>query len=91
VSELRIIQKPEGFDLRFARAEKENNGKCWTPEDVLYDAQQLMGKHPPTQAALVAWYTRLPNGNLQIKYNCSFEHDRQAVALAADLLKDLQE
>jgi hypothetical protein len=84
------VPKPEGFDLRLARATKENSGKCWTPQDILYDASQLMQASPPTQAALVAWYTRLPNGNLQIKYQCSFEHDRQAVALAADLLKDLQ-
>ncbi len=90
MTEIRIVQKPEGFDLRLARAKKEDSGKCWTPVDILYDASQLMKEFPPTQAAIVAWYTRLPNGNLQIKYDVSFEHDRQGVALAADLLKDLQ-
>lgn len=90
MTDLRVIPKPEGFDLRLARAVKEDSGKCWTPADILYDSQQLMEKHPPAQAAVVAWYTRLPNGSLQIKYQVSYEHDRQGVALAADLLRDLQ-
>jgi len=87
---LKLVPKPKGFDLRLARAVKEDNGKCWTPEDILYDSSQLMQKFPPTQACLVAWYTRDENGKLLIKYECSFEHDRQAIALAADLLADLQ-
>jgi len=88
---LRAVPKPEGFDLRVARAVKQDSGKCWTPADILYDSSQLMEKFPATQACIVAWYTRDADGVLRIKYECSFEHDRQAIALAADLLADLQQ
>ena len=88
---LRALPKPEGFDLRAARAEKHDDGRQWLPADALFDAsEQMTTDAPPEVAFLVAWYTRREDGKLSIKYRCAFENDRQAIALAADLLRDLQ-
>jgi hypothetical protein len=87
---LKAVPKPDGFDLRVARAIKEGSGSKWLPEDALFDAAESLKNEPPSAALIVAWYTRLPNGNLTLKYRCFHEHDRQNVALAADLLQDIQ-
>ena len=83
------VDKPEGFELRFARAAKNHNGKLWLPQDALYDAQLGFVESPPCCATVIVWYTRLENGNLSCRYRISQEHDRQAVALLADALADL--
>jgi hypothetical protein len=88
---LKAVEKPHGFELREKRADKLNDGSKWLPEDALFDASEQLKSQPPSGALVVAWYTRLENGNLSIKYRCFQEHDRQTVALAADLLSDLQE
>lgn len=84
------VHCPDGFELREARAARAGDGTKWLPEDALFDASEAMKENPPCAAFLVAWYTRMPNGKLALKYRCSHEHDRQTVALAADLLADLQ-
>ena len=86
---LRAVPKPEGFELREARAAKTDDASAWLPADAIYDACEQMKVEPPAVAALVAWYTRLPSGKLALKYRCYYEYDRQAVALASDLLTDL--
>lgn len=90
MTELRAIPKPEGFDLREARAARDDDGSKWLPADALFDASEGMKTAAPAVAFLVAWYTRLPNGKLSLKYRMSYEHDRQGVALIADLLADVQ-
>lgn len=87
---LKSVPKPEGYDLREARAAKFDDGRKWLPEDALFDASEHMKDNPPEVAFLCAWYTRLPNGKLTIKFRCSYEHDRQGIALAADLLAEMQ-
>lgn len=88
---MKIIPKPEGFDLRAARADKAGDGRLWKPDDALYDAYQQMQTQPANVALLIGWYHRvLPSGNLMVKFRIAYEHDRQGVALAADLLKDIQ-
>jgi len=90
MADLRAAPKPEGFDLRAARAAKNDDGRQWLPADALFDASEQMRIHAPEVAFLVAWYARAADGRLSIKYRCAYDHDRQAVALAADLLHDLQ-
>ena len=87
---LKVLPKPQGYDLRNIRAMRENNASIWLPEDAVFDASCAMKTEPPAVACVVAWYTRLENGNLALKYRCFQEHDRQSIALAADLLGDLQ-
>lgn len=90
MSYLRAVPKPEGFELREKRAAAADDGSKWLPADALYDASEAMKESPPSTACIIAWYTRLPNGKLALKYRCYYEHDRQAVALAADLAADIR-
>lgn len=87
---MKLVPKPDGFDLREKRADKHADGSKWLPEDALFDASESLKKTPPVVAFLVAWYTRAPSGNLLLKYRVHYEHDRQGTALAADVLHDLQ-
>ena len=89
MSELRSVPKPDGFELRDARASKEDDGRKWLPCDALFDASEALKVNPPEVAFLVAWYIRLPSGNLGLKYRISYEHERQGTALAADLLAEM--
>lgn len=51
--DLRILPRPEGFELRDKRSSKHCNAADWTPQDALYDASQVMGDD--AQAALILW------------------------------------
>ena len=86
---LKVVTKPEGWDLRNARAMKTDDATLWQCGDVLFDAQELMKKFPPTVAAVVVWYTRNPNGSISLKYTCAQEHERQIVALATDFMTEI--
>jgi hypothetical protein len=87
---LRALPKPDGFELREKRADKACDGRKWLPEDALYDASRQMHDDPPVGAMIVAWYARNEeSGNVVLKYRCWHEHDRQTMALAADLVRDL--
>jgi hypothetical protein len=86
---LKLVDKPEGWDLRNLRAAKENDASKWECADVLFDAQEIMKTRPPAVAAAVIWYSRNENGSITLKYTCAHEHDRQLVALAADFLSEM--
>ncbi len=86
---LRALPKPDGFELREKRAEKADDGRKWLPEDALFDASRAMQDAPPTQAMIVVWYSRNEDGKVVLKYRCWHEHDRQTMALAADLVRYL--
>jgi hypothetical protein len=83
---LTIILKPEGHDLRAARAARTQDNKDWLPEDALYDAWLGMEKEPPVLACVIAWYARDKDGKLDFKFRMHQEQDLQSVALAAALL-----
>ena len=80
-----LVAKPEGFDLRAARASR-GTASDWLPEDALYSASELMKESPATVAFLAVWYTRESDGKLSLKYRVYQEHERQGAALAADML-----
>jgi len=83
---LRVLPKPEGYDLRVKRAEKKDSSH-WLPDDALYSASAHMKDHPPAGACIVAWFERdAKTDSLRLQYRCYQEHDRQATALAADLV-----
>jgi len=86
---LKVVTKPDGWDLRYRRAQAENDAKKWECGDVLYDAQEMMKTRQPAVAAAVIWYTRNENGSISLKFTCAQEHDRQIVALAADFLSEI--
>lgn len=51
---LRIIPKPEGFELRSRRVRTKEDGSLWTADDVLFDvSQEIKGK--PISEMIVIW------------------------------------
>lgn len=87
---MKIVPKPEGFELREARADKLNDGRKWEPMDAVFDAYRQLENEPASAALLIAWYVRNPNGTLEVKFRVAYEHDRQGIALAVDLLREIQ-
>lgn len=88
--DLKAVPKPEGFDLRAARANKRESGLDWLPADAIYDASEQLKTDGATVAMVIAWYVRTPDGLLALRYRLSYEHDRQGVALVADLMHEIQ-
>ncbi len=83
---MRIVPKPEGFELRDRRSEKTNDATAWLPEDALYDAQQAMdGKMKPTTAMIVAWFYRDDEGIERLTFRLYNRSTNDGVALAAML------
>ena len=81
---LRALPKPEGFDLRAARASR-GTASDWLPADALFHASEAMAESSPVVAMLVTWYSREPDGKLVLKFRHYQEHERQSAGLAADI------
>jgi hypothetical protein len=86
---LKPLSKPEGFELRVKRAEKDDDATKWLPEDALHDASRAMQESAPAGAMIVVWYTPAEDGKYAIRYRIWQDGPRRAVGLAADLLGDL--
>jgi len=86
---LKAVPKPEGFDLRNARADREHDGSKWLPADALYDAHEEMAKVKVERAMLIAWWQRNEDGKVTLNYRSYAEHDQQNVALCSVLLSYL--
>lgn len=87
---LKLVPKPDGYELREKRANKKENCELWLPEDALHSASKRMAAEPPVLAAVVAWYCRDEKGCLRVRYDVWQEHDRQSIALCSDLLDTMQ-
>jgi len=86
---LKSVPKPQGFDLRQARADKSDCASHWLPEDALYDASLAMRADDPVIAAAVIWYVRDKSGKLSLRYRVHEQHSLQAVALVVDMLQQM--
>lgn len=84
---MKVLPRPEGFDLRFRRANQAKDATLWLPEDALYAASNDM--KDPKIAVCVAWYEKCDNDNHAIKYRLWQEYPRASVALATDMMVDL--
>ncbi len=80
MTQLRLIPKPEGFELRDKRSSKHSSAAEWTPQDALYDASQGMNADV-TDVVVVLW--RGKDGELN--YRKSGLHDT-AIALCAKFI-----
>lgn len=64
MTELKLVPKPEGFELRDRRSDKSGMGKDWEPQDALFDASQEIAKPDvDCDAVLVIYRKRLENGS----------------------------
>lgn len=61
---LRLVSKPEGFELRDKRSDKSRSCSDWKVQDALYDASQEISKADvECDAVVVIFRKRLPNSN----------------------------
>ncbi len=60
MTDLKLVPKPEGFELRDRRSSKTNAGSDWTPRDALYSASQDMTD--AADAVTVIWREKLSDG-----------------------------
>jgi hypothetical protein len=87
---LKVLPKPEGHDLRNARAEKSESARDWLPEDALYEASKQIAEKGAMGAVVVAWYERSTDGLPVVKYCLSQSEPRQGIALMADTQFEMQ-
>lgn len=69
---LKLIPKPEGFDLRDKRSDKSGRGADWTPNDALYSTQQLI-KDKEIVGLSVCWFEKKPDGTITPVYRYAGE------------------
>jgi hypothetical protein len=71
---LKLIPKPEGFELRDRRSSKQGDASVWRPTDALYDAQQAMVNAPePVTAVVVVWREQGEDGRWRPRSRISGE------------------
>lgn len=58
---LKLVQKPEGFELRDKRSDKSGQGADWLPVDALYSVQQRLADKN-CSALMVVWREVNPDG-----------------------------
>jgi hypothetical protein len=87
---LKVLPKPEGYDLRAARAEKSESARDWLPQDALYDASKRIAESGVQGALVVCWYAKSETGLPVVKYCASQTDPRWAVALMADTQFEMQ-
>lgn len=71
VTELKLVQKPEGFELRDKRSSKSNSVDDWLPTDALYDAQHEMTTIEDPKMKVVStavlWFVETEEGSLILR------------------------
>lgn len=78
---LRLVPKPEGFELRDKRSEKDKNPARWTPADAIYDASQRMQLYEATQL-VVYWWEKREDGRERLNWaNATLSHAEHAYML----------
>jgi hypothetical protein len=87
---LKVLPKPEGFDLREKRAEKSESARDWLPEDALYDAATHIAEKGVAGALVICWYELSESGLPIAKYRCYNEDPRSSTALMADVEFQMQ-
>ena len=87
---LKVLPKPEGYDLRAARAEKSGSARDWLPEDALYDASKRIAENGAHGAVVVCWYEKNEEGLPVVKYTASQSDPRWVISLVADTQFEMQ-
>lgn len=62
------VIKPEGYDLREKRADKNSDARQWTPQDAVYStAERIKSKNVPQFCAY--WWEREPDGREILRWS----------------------
>ncbi len=91
MTDLRLLPKPDGHDLRVKRATKAQDASQWLPEDALFEVSTLMGKRAPTGAFIAAWYEECDCGcgNIRLRVRQWHERHTDTIALATEVFREL--
>lgn len=84
---LKLVPKPEGFELNRIRADKTSDATRWHPEDAFYDAYLDMQKNPAVKALVVAWYESDGKGNIILRNRIAGESNNDITALGAEIFQ----
>lgn len=64
MADLKLVPKPEGFELRDRRSDKSGLGRDWEPQDALYDVYMEISKPDvDCDAVLVIYRKRMESGD----------------------------
>lgn len=86
-TEIKLVPKPEGFELRDKRSDKTGQGKDWTPADALYSAfertsaEKLEPKGQRVSCIVTIWRLVDEKGNTDISYSYAGDADQNGPAL----------
>lgn len=67
---MKLIPKPEGFELRDKRSDKSASGADWQVGDALYDAQQEINK-VDCNSVMILWTKVEADGTTSTNYRYS--------------------
>lgn len=85
---LKLVPKPEGFELRDRRSDKTGMGCDWGPQDALFDVSQEIAKPDvDCDALLVIYRKRFPNGSTLTCTRFSGQSDAAANLLLNGIAK----
>lgn len=77
---MKIVDKPEGFDLRDKRSDKSNKGAEWTPQDALFDASKTIATQDCSDI-IVVWREKKENNLYQTHFRFAGAEDCNSPAL----------
>lgn len=82
---LKVIPKPEGYDMAVRRADKTTNALNWGIADALYSAYEDMQKKPAVKAIVIGWYEEDENGEITLRNRIAGDTNNDMTALAVEL------
>lgn len=80
---MKVVPKPEGFDLRNRRSDRTNKAYDWLAQDVLYDASTLIP--PEAKTCIVIWQEENDDGATETRYRVA-GHGNDVLAALAQVL-----
>lgn len=77
---MKLISKPEGFDLRDRRSDKTGKGSDWTVADAVYSAHKDITA-TKSDAVMVVWRQLNDDGSTTVRFSFSGPPDAGAALL----------
>lgn len=67
MADLKLVPKPEGYELRTRRSDKTRDANDWNAADVLYEASQEIDAER-CRTLVIAWQTLEDDGTISTEY-----------------------
>ena len=62
------VEKPDGYEFREKRADKENKAALWTAQDAIYNTSERIRDKDVTQF-VAYWWERGPDGSEYLRWS----------------------